>query len=83
MSDDELPSRIGIALFVATVLALTAIAAAETFGFVFFEDQPPPIVESADRHANIYGALVACLNAPTVITVKGVPVADCQPRKPK
>lgn len=74
-------TRIGIALFVAILLALAAIVAAEAFGFAFFEDQPLPAVESG--HTHIYAALAACLNEPTVITLKGVPVADCRPRKTK
>lgn len=80
-TNEELPSRIGIALFVATLLALAAIAAAEAFGFAFFEDQPIP--EAIDRHAHIYAGIVQCMNEPSVITVNGVPVADCRPRKQK
>jgi len=85
--DEEQQSRIGIALFVATLLALGAIAAAETFGVAFFEDSSSELIvteahkEAAERHAHIFAAMARCLTEPSVITVAGKPAADCAPRK--
>lgn len=77
----EPQNRIGTALFVATLLALGAIAVAEAFGFAFFEPSPDEIVqESAAQHPHIFAAMAKCLTEPTVITVAGVPAADCKPR---
>ena len=85
--DEEQQSRIGIALVAATVLALVAIAAAETFGFVLFEDSSSELIvteahrQAAERHAHIFAAMAQCLNEPTVITVAGQPAAKCRPIK--
>ena len=85
--DEEQQSRIGIALVAATVLALVAIAAAEAFGFVLFEDSSSELIvteahkEAAERHAHIFAAMARCLTEPTTITVAGKPAADCAPRK--
>lgn len=80
--NEEHPSRIGIALFIATLLALGAIVMAEAFGVVFFEDPKAELVvqEKADQHAHIYSALVACLNGPTIIKIADQPAAYCEPR---
>jgi hypothetical protein len=77
--DEEQQSRIGIALFVATLLALFAIVMADAFGFAFFDDVPLPIEEVSEHHAHIFAAMANCLNGGSISTKEVI--VDCKRRK--
>ena len=84
--NEERIKGIGLALVVATLLALAAIVLAETFSFALFgpdEATEKLVHEASERHAHIFAAMAKCLSEPTVITVAGIPAADCKPRKSK